>query len=123
MKPSYPISGKTVVPVTGNYLGEQIAARILPFPVKLVGDAANRTPEAAKKWRNGLACPDLASTINMARSIPAVKWLVYQEMERGTPEGVYSPRLLFEAMSLLQQIANASGEHSQAARDLLARRQ
>jgi hypothetical protein len=120
VKSSYPIKGTTLVPASNRDLSEKVSAAILSFPVKHVADAANRTPEAAKKWRSGLACPDLASAINMARDIKAIKWLLIQEMDGGTPDGIFSQRTVIEAMGLLQRIADGVGEDAEAARKILS---
>lgn len=119
MEHSYPKIGTTVLPATNRDLSEKVSAVILCLPVKHVADAACRTPEAAKKWRKGFTCPDLASAINMARDIPSVKWLIYQEIEMGTPPGIFSPRLMAEAFALLQKLADGDGEHAARARDIL----
>lgn len=119
MKPSYPIKGTTVLPADGRDLAAKVQAVILPFRLADVAETANRTTEAVKKWRRADACPDLASAINMARGIPAIKWLIYQEMEGGVPEGVFSPQLVVKALALLQQLADSEGEFSQAAREII----
>lgn len=119
MKLSYPNKGTTVLPATRGDLSKKFKTAILPFPIQHVADAANRTTEAVKKWRAEDACPDLPSAINAARDIPAVKWLIYEEIERGTPEGVHSTRLLTEGRALLQKLAEGEGEHAEAARKIL----
>lgn len=119
MKSSYPKNGTTVVPITNKQLGERVTAAILPFRHQEVADAANRTTEAVKKWRPGLCCPDSASLLNMGRNIPAIKWLIYEELERGTPEGIITPRFITEARQLLTEIAARNGEHSDKAREIL----
>lgn len=119
MEKSYPHKGTNVLPTDNRKLAEQISAVVLKFSAKQLGKAANRTSEAAKKWRQGSVTPDLASAINMGRDIPAIKWLIIAEMERGTPEGVVSPRLMVEAMQLLAQLADGDGEHSAKARSIL----
>lgn len=120
MKPSYPLTGTTVLPATNRDLSEKVSAIVIAFPVKHVADCANRTPEAAKKWRAGDACPDSPSLINMAREIPAIKWLIYQEIEAGNPEDIYSPRLVVAAFSMLQKIADGGGEFAQEAQKILS---
>ena len=123
MEPSSTIPRQTVLPgekVTTQNLRDEIGAIVLRFPAKVIGEAAGRTPEAAKKWRAGYACPDLASALNLARAIPAVKYLLYREIERGAPEGVNSPRLLVEALLLLERIASSEGEHASKARAILS---
>ena len=119
MKLSSPNRGTTLLPAENRDLSEKVQAAILPFPVKHVADAANRTPEAAKKWRAAAACPDLASTINMAREIPAIKWLIYHEIEGGMPAGMFSPKMVVAALGLLQTMADGAGEHAAAARAIL----
>jgi hypothetical protein len=117
---SYPNLGTTLLPATNHALKDKVSAAILPFPLKHVADAACRTTEAVKKWRSGLSCPDLASAINLARDIPAIKWLIYREIEGGAPEGIFSTRTVVEAMSLLQAIAADGGEHAAKARAILS---
>jgi hypothetical protein len=122
METSYPKNGTTLLPqpATNRGLGEKISAAILPFQVKHVAEAANRTPEAAKKWRQGFSCPDLASAINMARDIPVIKWLIYREIEGGSPEGMFSNRLVVDALAMLQTLADGDSEYAQRAREILA---
>ena len=117
---SSPDNGKTLSTLTTNSaLAEKVSAIVIPFTAKQLGKAAGRTEEAGKAWRQGRACPDLASSINMARDIPAIKWLIYREIERGTPHGVMSPRLLTEAMALLSQIAQSNSEYAAQARAIV----
>lgn len=118
MKPSYPNKGN-LVPVDGRELRDELQAAILPFPTKHVAEAAKRTPEAVKKWRAGLSCPDLESALNMAQGIPAVKWLIQRRIQAGAPEGIFSTRTVVEALSLLQQIADSNSEHAATARKIL----
>lgn len=121
MKLSYPNKGTTVVsPADGRDLARKVQAVILPFRLADVADAADRTTEAVKKWRRADTCPDLPSAINLARGIPAIKWLIYQEIESGAPEGVLSPKLVVSALALLQQIANGNTEHAAAARAIIS---
>jgi hypothetical protein len=123
MKLSSPYRGTTVLPAENRDLSEKISAIVIRLPAKRVGKIANRTTEAAKKWRQAAACADLASAINMARGIPDIKWLIYEEIEKGgTPEGMFSPQLVVKALALLQRLADGDGEHAQAARDVLGGR-
>lgn len=117
---SYPFTGTTLVPADGRTLAKKVQAVILPFRLNDVAVTADRTTEAVKKWRRADSCPDLASSINLARGIPAIKWLIYQEIEQGTPPGIYSPRTMVSAYTLLQNIADGNGEHAAAARAILS---
>lgn len=119
MQSSYPKNGTTVLPATSQDLRDKISAAIIPFQAKHVAEAACRTPEAAKKWKQGFACPDLPSAINMARDIPVIKWLIYNEIEGGAPPGVFSNKLVVEALSMLQTLADGNSEFAERARAIL----
>lgn len=121
MENSYPNPGKSLLPLTTNdELAQKVKAIVIRFPAKFVGKSAGRTEEAGKAWRQGRACPDLASTINMARDIPAIEYLVYSEIARGRPEGIHSPRLQVEAIALLTELASSDGEFAERARAILS---
>lgn len=121
MDNSHPNSGTRLLPLRRNEeLAKKVSAVVLSFTAKYLGRVAGRTEEAGKSWRQGRACPDLASAINMAQEIPAIKWLIYREIERGMPEGIHSPRLQVEAMALLSEVASGNGEHAERARKLLS---
>jgi hypothetical protein len=81
---------------------ERFSATVLPFSAADLARAARRTKAAAKGWKDASRAPSLASTLNMARNIPAVrKWLLH---ELGEVAEFDDPRVLAAAVILAQHL-------------------
>jgi hypothetical protein len=94
--------------ITDSEALEQVSALVLGFSAGTLAKATDRSKDSAKHWKAGHACPNLASTINLARSIPAVRaWLMEQIANGEQPEG---PQLI---AGLEQRIAMLERERGQ----------
>jgi len=74
-------NSRTPTTVVGNYFSEreareEFSATIYQFMPRQLAKASGCTIDAAKHWIGARRSPNLASTINMARSLPCVsEWL------------------------------------------------
>lgn len=101
-------------PVTEREVAERFAAVIIPFEVGELAQGANATKEAGKKWKAARSCPNLAKTLNMARSLGTVcGWVI--------SEAIGDPQAMAAMMAGLQHIASQPGPEGAAARALLTR--
>lgn len=58
---------------------ERFSAAVIPFSAAELARAARRTKAAAKGWKDASRAPSLASTLNLAKQLPAVKaWLLHE---------------------------------------------
>lgn len=81
---------------------ERFSAAVIAFSAGELARAARRTKAAAKGWKDASRAPGLASTINMARSIPAVRaWLIHELGEGADHE---SPEFIARVQRVLQQL-------------------
>lgn len=115
MQQSYPT---TVLPVTDDAMAQLVSGVILPFTRRDLADASRRTPEAAKKWKEGESAPSLASAINLARQIPAVKALIYSLIETGDTE-FESPEVQTKLRATLARVASGIDQAAAIARQAL----
>lgn len=65
---------------------QRFASVVLPFSTKQLQRASDKTTDAVRSWKCERRCPHLASVINLARELPAVKAWLYSEIESGGPE-------------------------------------
>lgn len=63
---------RTVVPTNGEEAARQLSAIIIPLETGDVAQAAQRTKDAVKKWKEGRSMPGSWSLLMMARDIPVV---------------------------------------------------
>lgn len=76
--------------ITNAEATEQVSALVLGFSSGTLAKAAGRSKDSAKHWKIGHACPNLASAINLARSIPSVRaWLMEQIGEGAHPQSEF----------------------------------
>lgn len=97
------VAGRTNVAASldDREAAERFSAAVIAFSAADLARAARRTKAAAKGWKDASRAPGLSSTINMARSIPAVrKWLLH---ELGEAAGFDSQAEIQMAIALLQQ--------------------
>lgn len=70
-------TGINVRPLTDRDAADLFQPVVLKIDTGRLAQAAHRSKDAAKRWKQGRQCPSGASLINMARTIPAVQqWLV-----------------------------------------------
>lgn len=70
------LPGINVRPLTDRDAADRFQPVVLKIDTGRLAQAAHRSKDAAKRWKQGRQCPSGASLINMARSIPAVQqWL------------------------------------------------
>jgi hypothetical protein len=101
-------------PVTEREVAERFAAVIIRFEVGELAQGANATKEAGKKWKAARSCPNLAKTINMARSIPSIGgWVIGEVM--GDPQAINA------VIAGLQYVSSQPGPEGSAARAILTR--
>jgi hypothetical protein len=92
--------------ITNLEATEQVSALVIGFSAGTLAKAAGRSKDSAKHWKIGHACPNLASAINLARSIPSVRAWLLEQIELGVhPEG---PQLID---ALERRIARLEGRN------------
>lgn len=70
------LPGINVRPLTDRDAADLFQPVVLKIDTGRLAQAAHRSKDAAKRWKQGRQCPSGASLINMARSLPAVQqWL------------------------------------------------
>jgi hypothetical protein len=115
---SSPKFGTHVVPspVTNRDVANEFGDLITDASVQDVADDANRTVEAAKKWRLKRQAPDSASLINSAQKRPKVRaWLMWRI--GGDPVLARSQPVMTELHQLLLEVgAGSSAEAAEARR-------
>jgi len=80
---------------------ERFSAAVVEFSAADLARAARRTKAAAKGWKDASRAPGLSSTINMARSIPAIRsWLLH---EMGEAAEFESPEFLARVVAAIQR--------------------
>lgn len=96
------VHGGAHVPIVTEYEAtERFSATVTPFSAKQLAKITQRSLEAAKAWKKGRSCPNVATLITMARAIPAVRaWLCN---EIGEASDFDSARVAHEVVKLLQQ--------------------
>jgi hypothetical protein len=84
------VAPRTNVAASNSPLTDYAAAQgfhdaVIPFSAGDLAQAAKRTKNAAKGWKDGSRCPSGASLLNMARSMDCVWEWMCAEAERGVP--------------------------------------
>lgn len=70
------LPGINVRPLTDRDAADLFQPVVLKIETGRLAQAAHRSKDAAKRWKQGRQCPSGASLINMARALPAVQqWL------------------------------------------------
>lgn len=76
------VGAKTTVvgsAIADREVAESFATAVSGFDAAQLAQAANRSKEIARQWKQGAKAPNAASLINMARKIPAVEqWLRFE---------------------------------------------
>lgn len=104
------------VPATERDAAQEFAAVILNFSRGELANAAKRTKDAAKAWKEGRALPSGWSLLNMAKEIPAVRnWM----LGTGADTEFESPQVLNAIVGAVQTLANMPGRDGDAARLML----
>lgn len=88
-------------PLTDHDVAERFSATVLGFTPAQLAQAARCTKEGAKHWVYGTRCPSLPKALEMARSVPAVRKWMLQEM--GERVGFDSPEEIDRAIRILLQ--------------------
>ncbi len=84
---------------------ERVSAAIIEFPAKDLQRITDKTIDATKSWKAGRRCPHLASVINLARQLPAVKKWLISEIERGEASDFENdPRTMDAVYRALQKL-------------------
>jgi hypothetical protein len=106
---------KSLHPLTERDAAEKFSAAVIDFSAGQLASAARRSKDTAKRWKSARACPNGASLINMARSLPTIRtWLLSQidaEMAIQFDAG--------HLYSALKNLADVEGQEGDAARGIL----
>lgn len=103
-------------PITNEVAAKGFQATVIKFSAADLAQAAHRTKNAAKGWKDGSRAPDIASTINMARSLPCVQaWLVEESGARAA-QAMSADAVIRWA----HEYRNAAGLDGQIAKAVLA---
>lgn len=103
-------------PITNEVAAKGFQATVIKFSAADLAQAAHRTKNAAKGWKDGSRAPDIASTINMARSLPCVQaWLIEESGARDA-QAVSADAVIRWA----HEYRNAAGLDGQIAKAVLA---
>lgn len=103
---------------TNEVAAKSFQSCVIKFSAADLAQAAHRTKNAAKGWKDGSRAPDIASMVNMAQSLPAVRdWVAL----RCGIERVMQARSWDAWLAGLYAIAAGSGPDAEKARWAIAR--
>lgn len=109
---------KNIVPVTERDAAQEFSAVIIQFSSGELAQAAKRSKEAAKAWKEGRSLPTAWSMLNMAREIPAVRnWML---AKLGADPQFNSPEMLSVLVGAVQTVAAMPGMDGDRLRALIA---
>lgn len=112
----------TVMPACERDAAHEFSGVILPFSRGELARAANRTKDAARKWKEGVALPNAYTMIMLGRKIPVVRRWMGDKL--GLVEGgsiLLSPEVMTSLLAFMYQVAHQKGPDGDAARALLTR--
>ena len=110
-------------PVGDRDVAERFSALVVPFSAGDLARAAHRTKAAAKGWKDASRAPSLASVINMARQIPAVRQWLYAAIDKsgdGAQFDMESPRFLASLIGAVHKLSQMPGPDGDAVRAALS---
>lgn len=114
------VPATTVMPACERDAAQEFSAVILPFSRGELARAANRTKDAARKWKEGIALPNAYTMLMLGRKIPAVRNWMASKLNLDQPLFA-SPQALDVLMAALYQVAHQPGPDGDAVRALLAK--
>lgn len=113
---------KIVVPITERDAAQEFSAVIIPFTAGELAQAAKRSKEAAKAWKEGRSLPSGWSLLNMAQEIPEVRNWMLAKLGVGARVGFDSPEAVGAIAAAVQAVASMPGPSGDAVRAILARK-
>lgn len=94
-------------PASDRGTAKEFCSVVIHLSAAELAQTAHRTKSAAKGWKDASRAPSLASAINMAREIPAVKaWIIAQM--GGVDPSFYEPQAQAIIATLLKQLQGKS---------------
>lgn len=109
---------KRVVPLTDREGAKAFSAIVIPFSYGELAQAAERSKEAAKAWKEGRSMPSALSLLKMAKQIPAINNWVLGML--GSDAEHEAPQVMNTILGSLQTVAAMPGQDGAQARAVLA---
>src|SRR3990167_9910007 len=74
------VAATNSLPLSEREAAERFNATVLEFSAADLARAARRTKNAAKGWKDQSRCPNYASMVNIARSLPSVQAMILEDI-------------------------------------------
>lgn len=112
----------TVMPACERDTATEFSALVLPFSRGELARAANRSKDAARKWKEGAALPNAYTMIMLGRKIPLVRNWMASKLGLSTGTSMFlSPEVMTALLAFLYQVSHQDNPDGDAARKLLMR--
>lgn len=106
---------RKIVVLTERDAAERLSASVTPYSAGDLAKAARRTKPAAKGWKDASRCPNYSSMVSLARSIPAVRAMVLEDIDGGDRTAGSADSIV----NALRKLAKAEGPEGDLVRTLL----
>lgn len=112
----------TVMPACERDAAAEFSALVLPFSRGELARAANRSKDAARKWKEGQALPNAYTMIMLGRKIPIVRSWMASKLGMADGASIFlSPEVMTSLLAFLYQVSHQDNPDGDAARKLLTR--